>query len=74
MKKNIMVCVDLNIELINLYIEDLKSWDFTKINSVHFVHGFLLQQYGEFFSFESYPPRNLFKEMNDSVLQTLGAS
>jgi nucleotide-binding universal stress UspA family protein len=71
MKKSIMVCVDLNDNSLNLFKEDLKTWDLQAVKEVHFVHGFQSQHYADAFYFNIYPPENDYGDIEKSVQEVL---
>ena len=67
-----MVCVDITDESVSLYKQEMKNWDWTGIDEVHFVHGFQLVKYTDTFYMVSYPQEDDHAEIEKSINEILG--
>ncbi len=67
--KRVMVCVDLTNESLDLLKQDIKKKSWSDVDEVHLIHGFWLQSYVDSFHYTSYPPENLYGDIEQSVIE-----
>lgn len=67
----LMICVDVTNESINSFKGQLKNYDWSRWDEVHFVHGFETQVYADTFYFASYPLESQMDDIEKSVATLL---
>jgi nucleotide-binding universal stress UspA family protein len=68
---NLMVCVDLSNESVDLIKKDLSKRNLESYDEIHFIHGFQVQVYADSFYFCTYPQESEYTKIESSVVDVL---
>lgn len=69
--KKVMLCIDLNDESFNLMKDKVSSLNLEKGDELHLVHGFQLQVYSDTFFVSSFPQKDQYEPIEQSVHEAL---
>jgi nucleotide-binding universal stress UspA family protein len=71
MMKKLLVCVNLKEESLNLIKKNLDNILSQNVSEIHFVHAFELQIYTDAFYFTTYPTKEQYQSVEESVKKVL---